>query len=192
MSLMVEASPNAILLADETGTIVSVNAQIEKLFGYARAELLGHKLEMLVPDRFRGQHPGLRQSFTQHSAARPMGAGRDLQGLRKDGTEVSIEIGLNQVITKDGRFVLASIIDITARKCTEEALNRERNLLRTLIDNLPDYIFVKDVEGRFLMANLAVARLMGRELPDEVLGKRDEDFYPEHASKALGLLRKNG
>lgn len=183
MSLMVEASPNAMILADTEGKIVTVNAHTEKLFGYARTELRGQKEEMLVPERFRGRHPGMRQGFFQNPIARPLGAGRDLYGLRKDGTEVPIEIGLNPVTTNEGVFVLASIIDITERKHVEESLMRERNLLRTLIDNLPVYIFVKDVQRRFLIANNAVARLMGRESPDDLLGKRDEDFYPEHASE---------
>jgi PAS domain S-box-containing protein len=183
MSLIVEASPNAKIMADAKGKIVLVNAQTEKLFGYTRTELLGQTVEVLVPEQSQGHHPGLRRGFHHNPIARPMGAGRDLYGLRKDGTEVPIEIGLNSVKTKEGTFVLASIIDITERKRIEETLIRERNLLRTLIDNLPDYIFVKDDERRFLTANNAMARLMGREVPDELLGKRDEDFYPEHASQ---------
>jgi PAS domain S-box-containing protein len=185
MSPMVEAFPNAIILADAEGKIVSVNAQTEKLFGYARTELQGQKVELLVPQRFRTLHPDMRRLFSENPIARPMGTGRDFYGLRKDGTEVPIEIGLNPFKTPEGAFVLASIIDITERKHAEEALMRERNLLRTLIDNLPDYIFVKDLNRRFLMANNAVARLMGRLFPDELLGKQDEDFYPEHASKAF-------
>ena len=185
MSLMVEASPNAIILADAEGKILSVNAQAEELFGYARAELQGQKVEMLVPERFRGHHLSVRQNYSHDSVARPMGVGRDLCGLRRDGTEVPIEIGLNPVRTREGVFVLASIIDITKRKLAEEALMRERNLLRTLIDNLPDYIFVKDLNRRFVTANNAVARLMGRKSPDELIGKRDEDFYPEQASKGF-------
>jgi len=183
MSLMVESSPNALVLADAAGKIILVNGQAEKLFGYARAELVGQDLELLVPERFRGQHPGMRHNFHQNASARPMGAGRNLSGLRKDGTEVFIEIGLNPVKTESGRLVLATIDDITERRLAEESLTRERNLLRTLIDLLPVYIFVKDGERRFLTANIAVTRLMGREAPDELIGKRDEDFYPEHASK---------
>jgi PAS domain S-box-containing protein len=183
MSLIVEAAPNAMLMADATGKILLVNAQAEKLFGYPRAELLGQDVDALVPRRLRAYHAEVRQVYFHAPVARPMGAGRDLYGLRKDGTEVPIEIGLNPVKTGKGVLVLASIVDISERKRAEEALRHERNLLRTLIDNLPVYIYVKDIQRRFLTANAAVARLMGVQSPDELIGKRDEDFYPEHASR---------
>ena len=182
MSLIVEASPNAMLMADAGGKIVLVNAQTEKLFGYPRAELLGQKLERLVPERLRAHPPGVRGGFFLDPIEHPLGTGRDWQGLRKDGTEIPIEIGLTPVKIGEGTFVLALIVDITERKRDEDTLRRQHHLLRTLIDNLPVYIYEKDVERRFLTANTAVAHLMGREFPDELLGKRDEDFYPEHAS----------
>jgi PAS domain S-box-containing protein len=182
MARIVEAAPNAIVMTDREGKIVLVNARTEKLFGYARAELLGQKVELLVPERLRAQHPGLRNGFSENPTVRLMGAGRDLTGLRKDGTEVPIEIGLNPVHIGEEAFVLASIADITERKQAENALRRERNMLRTLIDNLPVYIYEKDLQRCFLTANTGVARLMGRESPDELLGKRDEDFYPDHAT----------
>src|SRR6185503_5365233 len=97
--LAVESAPNSMILVDESGRIVLVNAQTEKLFGYPRAELLGQPIEMLVPERFRAAHPGQRRSFFGDPRTRSMGAGRDLFGLRKDGTEVPVEIGLNPLQT---------------------------------------------------------------------------------------------
>lgn len=183
MELILEAAPNAIVMANAGGTILLVNAQTEKLFGYSRAELIGKNVEMLIPESVRMHHAAARGDYFRNPAARAMGVGRDLYGLCKDGREIPLEIGLNPVNTAKGVFVLASIIDITERKRDEEALRHERNLLRTLIDNLPDYIYVKDLERRFVVANLAVARLMGAESPNALLGKRDEDYYPETASK---------
>jgi len=118
--LVVEASPNAMVVVNDAGEIVYVNVQAEKLFGYPRAELLGRSVELLVPERFRHGHVSLRHVFSQAPVARPMGAGRDLYGVRKDGTEIPIEIGLNPIVSDQGTFVLAAITDITERKRAEE------------------------------------------------------------------------
>ncbi len=118
--LVVEASPNAMVLVNDVGRIVFVNVQTEKLFGYGREELLGQSIEILVPDRFRHGHPALRGDFTGHPTARPMGAGRDLYGRHRDGGEIPIEIGLNPLVTPQGTFVLAAIVNIAERKRAEE------------------------------------------------------------------------
>src|SRR2546423_1164805 len=90
----VESSPSGLLMIDAEGRIVLVNREIERLFGYAREELLGKSVDMLVPERFRASHPGFRTGFFAHARVRAMGAGRDLFGRRRDGTEVPVEIGL--------------------------------------------------------------------------------------------------
>ncbi len=114
--LAIEAAPTGMLLMSLTGSIVLVNAQIESLFGYPRAELLGGQIEMLVPERFRKHHPDYRKVFFDAPRTRSMGAGRDLYGLRKDGSEVPIEIGLNPLHTSEGDFVLSSIVDLSQRR----------------------------------------------------------------------------
>jgi PAS domain S-box-containing protein len=127
--LALEAAPTGMLMMNESGIIVLVNAQIEAVFGYPREELLGQRLEMLVPERFRSLHPGRRKAFFGDPQTRAMGAGRELYGLHKDGTEVPIEIGLNPLQTSDGHFVLSSIADITARKRADDALAKVANEL---------------------------------------------------------------
>jgi len=181
--LIVAAPPSAVVLADAAGRIVTVNAPAEDLFGYTRAELEGQPVEILLPLRSRQRPSAFGQDFHRHPVERPLGLGRNQHGLRKDGTEVPLEIGLARFPSATGTHVLASLIDITLRKQAEATLIHERNLLRTLIDNLPDYIFVKDMERRFLIANTATAQLMGRERPDDLIGKRDEDFYPANLGK---------
>jgi PAS domain S-box-containing protein len=122
--LAVEASPNGKVMIDADGKIVLVNTYTERLFGYTREELLGQPVEMLVPHRFRARHPEYRAGFFADPQVRFLGPGRDLYGLRKDGTEFPVEIGLNPIRTEAGVFVLAAIMDITERKRSEEALRK--------------------------------------------------------------------
>jgi two-component system, sensor histidine kinase PdtaS len=129
---VVEATPNAMVMIDRAGRIEMVNAQTERVFGYARAELLGQPMEMLVPERLRGRHPGLRTTFYDDPLTRPMGAGRDLYGLRKDGSEFAVEIGLNPIETDEGTMVLSAIVDISTRKREEArvlAALKEKDIL---------------------------------------------------------------
>lgn len=127
---VVESSPSGLLMIDARGTIVLVNREVERLFGYSREELLGASIEKLVPHRFRDDHPGFRASFAMDPRARAMGAGRDLFGLRNDGVEVPVEIGLRPVATPEGLFVISSIVDISARKAAEEERRRLEEQLR--------------------------------------------------------------
>ncbi len=107
-------------MTDADGRIVLVNREVERLFGYAREELLGQQIELLIPQRYHNHHPAYRQQFRSDPRARAMGAGRDLRGRRKDGTEVPLEVGLTPVVTEEGMFVIGSVVDISARKRAEE------------------------------------------------------------------------
>jgi len=128
--LVVEAAPNGMVMVDSEGLIVLVNSQAERLFGYKREEIIGKPIEILVPGRFREAHPSYRAGFHKDPQVRPMGAGRELYGLRKDGTEVPVEIGLNPLITESRKFVLASIVDITERKRVEEMVRARDKALQ--------------------------------------------------------------
>ena len=126
----VESSPSGLLMIDQAGRIVLVNHEVERLFGRPREELLGKPVEMLVPERFRGAHPGSRATFFSAPKVRAMGAGRELFGLRKDGTEFPVEIGLTPVATEEGLFVISSIVDISARRAAEQEHQRLEEQLR--------------------------------------------------------------
>jgi PAS domain S-box-containing protein len=113
--IAVEAAPSGMIMADKEGRIVLVNAHAERLFGYSREELIGRPVDMLVPERLRAKHLSFRSGYVHQPSARPMGAGRYLLALRKDGSEVPVEIGLSPIKTAQGVMVLSAIVDITER-----------------------------------------------------------------------------
>ena len=114
--ILFEAAPNGVIAVDAAGRIALLNAQAEKMFGYSRADLVGKPVEVLVPQRFRGGHADLRKSAAANPRTRPMGTNRVFLGLRKDGSEFPVEIGLNPVVMRAGQFVIATVVDITERK----------------------------------------------------------------------------
>jgi PAS domain S-box-containing protein len=181
LRLVVEAVPNALLMVGADGRIALVNSQSEKLFGYGRGELLGQPVEMLVPARFRGAHSDERANFFDAPAARLIGSGRDLFGVRKDGSEVPVEISLNPIGRAEGRFVLASIIDITERKKADERV-------RLVVEAAPNAMIMVGADGRIALVNSQAEKLFGYDRR-ELLGRRIEMLVPERFRGSHGSLR---
>ncbi|MBI2996757.1 MAG: PAS domain S-box protein [Candidatus Melainabacteria bacterium] len=142
LRLLIEAQPISMIMTDITGKITFINKRTETLFGYTQDELIDQNIEMLVPKRFRKTHSEYTVSFFKEPQARPMGAGRDLVGIHKDGREILIEIGLTPIKTEEGQFVLASIIDITERKHLEELLKQKTIELERSNKELEHFAFV--------------------------------------------------
>jgi PAS domain S-box-containing protein len=172
--LVVESAPNAMVLVNHEGTITLVNQQTEILFGYERSELIGKKLEVLLPERFRTYHPGHRNSFFKTPQTRSMGIGRDLFARKKNGDEIQVEIGLNPIETAEGQLVLASIIDITDRKKAEERF-------RLVVESAPNAMILVNDEGVITLVNKQTEILFGYER-SELIGKKLEVLLPERFS----------
>jgi PAS domain S-box-containing protein len=131
--LAVESAHNAMVMTNQHGTILLANAQSERLFGFTRDELLGMPIGDLVPERFRGNHPLDGAGFQAEPWARPMGGGPDLYVLRKDGTEVQVEIGLNPIETDEGVWILSAIVDISGRRRAEEELRKAHDEMESRV-----------------------------------------------------------
>jgi PAS domain S-box-containing protein len=153
--MLFEGAPNGVMAVDAAGCIIQLNAQIEKMFGYSREELIGRPAEVLVPVRFRQGHAGLRKKFAAAPQMRPMGTGRDLLGARKDESEFPVEVGLNSMATSMGDIFIATVVDITERKRVAE----ENNLLEQgavhvlLCQKLGIPAAVLQHDGRVLLIN---------------------------------------
>jgi formate hydrogenlyase transcriptional activator len=131
-----EFSPDAIVVTNQDGKIEEVNAHVQEVFGYDRPELLGQPIEVLIPERFRIAHPGHRADYAAHPRVRTMGAGLDLYGRRKDGSEFPVDIMLGSVNAPEGQMVLSVIRDLTQKREAEEALRRSEQENRYLEEEL--------------------------------------------------------
>jgi len=192
--LVVEAAPYAMIVTGIDGLIAVVNSQTEKLFGYPREELIGQSGRMLVPERFRARYDTRQHTFGTPAAAWGIEPGQELFGLRRDGTEVPVEISLDPVGTPDGQYVLASIVDITERRKADE----HRQLFQALVEGVQDYaISMLGPDGSILSWNQGAARINGYA-EAEIVGQPFSLFYtPEdvaagHPEEALRTARAEG
>ena len=184
--VLVESAPDAIVIVDAGGEIVLVNAQTEKLSGYRREELLGQRVEMLVPERFRDQHSAQRSGYSADPHTRPMGAGLELAGRRKDGTEFPVEVSLSPLQTEDGKLFSSAIRDVTDRQRTERAAAH----FAAVVESSHDAIIGLDLRGIVTSWNAGAEHLYGYT-EEEMRGKPISVLVPpEHDDDLAENLRR--
>jgi len=173
---ILEAIPDALVAVNQHGVIIQINSQTESLFRYTRDELIGQKIEVLVPERQRPQHDQHREHFHRQPKIRRMGSGLDLYGRRRDGSEFPVEISLSPIAAGDGMIVLSVIRDISDRKRIEEELRRaneeldrrtSRELrdyqtrLSLIVDSSQDAIIGKTLDGIITHWNKGAEQMYG-------------------------------
>ncbi len=182
---LLEAAPDGVVVIDRKGRMVLVNAQAEKMFGYSREAMLGQPIELLVPQRFHGIHVAHHATYFSDPGTRSMGAGQDLLGRRKDGSEFPVDISLSPFQAEEGLLVTSIVRDITERRRVEEELQRSAERFRQMLEALPVAIRVVQ-KGVVVFCNSADAVLHGYEGSEEMIGT---DAFPYFVEEDVARLR---
>jgi PAS domain S-box-containing protein len=181
---LLDAMPDAVIIAGADGRILVVNRQAETLSGYARDELLGMPVDQLVPEGLRSRHTAHRAAYQRAPIVRSMGAHLDIRFRRRDGTEFPADIALSPLATGQGAVVVASVRDVTERKLAEAELRQAEERFRLVVEGVRDHaVFMLDRDGVVSTWSPAAAAIMGYEA-DEILGRHFSVFYPGPAAAA--------
>ena len=183
---LLDFAPDAVIAVDEAGRIIFANAQVERLFGYSTAELIGQNVDRLLPGEFRKRHAGHRAAYVAAPRTRPMGAGLELIAERKDHNRFPVEISLAPLGAAGGMIVTAVIRDISERKQAEKALRDSEERFRLMVEGVQDYaVYMLDPEGRVVNWNAGAERIKGWTAA-EIIGQHASIFYTDE-QKTEGL-----
>jgi PAS domain S-box-containing protein len=187
LSLLLEAAPDAMLVASADGKIQQVNQLLEQMFGYRREELVGRKVELLTPRRFRTAYRQRRQNYFVHPGVCPMGQMKDFVGQRKDGAEFPADISVNPVKTEKGTLAILAIRDVSEQKQMETALRQSEERFRIALTHLPVVVFHQNRALRYSWIYSSIPAWLGQEY----IGHSDaEIFEPKEASRLTTIKRK--
>jgi PAS domain S-box-containing protein len=181
---LLDTAPDALLVVDAEGTIVLVNIQAERMFDWPRSELVGCKVESLIPERFRGSHEGHRRGFMAEGGARPMGTGLELFGRKRDGGEFPIEISLSPLTIDDQTFVSAAIRDITDRKEIDRRIHRMQAHLLSAVENIQGAFAIYDADDRLVLCNSECRVLLDIDAHEGVVGETYGDLLEANLTRA--------
>lgn len=199
---VLEAIPDAVAAVNQQGSIIQVNSQAEAMFGYTRDELIGQKVEMLVPERQRQQHDGHRADFHSQPKIRRMGSGLELHGRRRDGSEFPVEISLSPVQTGNGIIVLSAIRDVSEGKRIQEELRRanaelevrktrelrdSQNLMALILDSSQDAIIGKNLDGIVTHWNKGAEEIYGYTA-QEMIGRHISTLAPQDKADEISQI----
>ncbi len=181
---LLDTAPDAMLVVDAEGTIVLVNIQAERMFDTPRGELVGRKVETLIPERFRGSHEGHRKGFMAEGRARPMGTGLELFGRKRDGSEFPIEISLSPLSIDHTTFVSAAIRDVSERRETERRIRRIQEHLLSAVENIQGAFAIFDADDRLVLCNSQCRLLFSLDTYEPIVGKTYEELLDANLARA--------
>ena len=172
---LIDAAPDAMIVVSEDGTIEFANVQTEKVFGYAREELVGQRLDMLIPDRFRRSHGEHVNRFRTSPTTRSMGSGLQLFGRRRDGTDIPVEVSLSPVRSAEGLSVCAAIRDVTERRRIEALAKLNADRLASAVETIEDAFALFDADDRLVLCNSVYRGFLGA-VTGPLVGKSYEEL----------------
>lgn len=186
---VVETAVDAMVVIDERGVVQSFNTAAEQIFGYTVAEMAGRNVSELMPEPDRSQHDNYLERYLRTGERRIIGIGREVEGRRCDGTTFPLELSIAEWRVGSQRYFTGAMRDLTERRWAEQRLHRSNALLETLVESIPDPVFVKDLQGHFLVVNESSCRLFAAERA-QLLGARKRDFFPPETAAHIEVVER--